>query len=332
MKQFMPRRWFKLPIDPGPPSSISPRISAPHIRRNRGGARQIRSKATLTGRCSDVLVERVKTDDPESPLNLLNDIYLRRKRSVIATLFEKRPNGQANIFGRAVLTENTPLLRTTTAVNAEQAAAVAPYLQSALVDQISSYVSLRIGGVTCEALLEVVEAPLQLIICGAGFDAVPVVKFAAELGWRVTVCDGRADLAKPQRFQDAQRVVALGSIGELESIQDDDRTACVIMTHSYEQDRSLLSYWLPRKLPYLGILGARSRAQDMLLETGIPFDASNVYAPAGLDIGSESPEEIALSIVAEIQACFRNRRGTPLRDRSGSIHVRESARDSVLAG
>ena len=97
------------------------------------------------------------------------------------------------------------------------------------------------------------------------------------------------------------------------------------MTHSYEQDQALLNYWLPRKLPYLGILGARSRTHDMLAAINAPFDANTVYAPAGLDLGSESPEEIALSIIAEIQACFKNRRGAPLRDRTGSIHNRLAA-------
>jgi xanthine/CO dehydrogenase XdhC/CoxF family maturation factor len=136
------------------------------------------------------------------------------------------------------------------------------------------------------------------------------------------VCDGRADLAKAERFPEADKVFALGSISDLNRNQHDDRSACVVMTHSYEQDHVLLSYWLPRGLRYLGILGARSRTREMLDQIEVPFDAGSVYAPAGLDIGSETPEEIALSIVAEIRACFANRAGGSLRDRSGSIHLR----------
>lgn len=266
----------------------------------------------------DVLVERISADDAHlpfaSPLDMIADIYARRVRSVIATVFEVGPDGRASIPQRLVLGDDGA---TRGNLSDEMKSLILPHMRAALDQRISSRIAL--GGY--EVALELVEAPLQLILCGAGFDAVPVVRFAAQLGWRVVVCDGRADFATPQRFPDADRVIALRSAADFAELPRDDRTACVIMTHSHDQDSALLRYWLPRRLLYLGILGARSRTRQMLDEIDFPFDTSNIYAPAGLDIGAETPEEIALSIVAEIRACFAGRAGGPLRDRGSSIHV-----------
>jgi xanthine dehydrogenase accessory factor len=267
----------------------------------------------------EVLVERISANDVYSSLTLLEDIYRRRVQCVIALVFEVEADGKVSICGRAVLAEDGTMRG---ALSCDARSLILPRMSVAMRDCVSSRMSLDIGGSPCEVMLEFVSPPPQLVVCGAGFDAVPLVRFAADLGWRVLVCDGRADLAKVERFPEADRVFALGSISDLNRIQDDDRTACVIMTHSYEQDHALLLYWLPRGLRYLGILGARSRTREMLDQIEVPFDAGSVYAPAGLDIGSETPEEIALSIVAEIRACFANRGGGSLRDRSGTIHLR----------
>jgi xanthine dehydrogenase accessory factor len=267
----------------------------------------------------DVLVERISAGDVYSPLALLETIYRRRVQGVIASVFEVEADGKVSIRGRVVLAEDGTIRGD---LSCDARSVVLPLMRVAMLDGVSSRMAIDIEESPCEVTLEFVQPPPQLVVCGAGFDAVPLVRFAADLGWRVLVCDGRADLAKPQRFPEANRVFALGLISDLKSIQDDGRTACVIMTHSYEQDHALLSYWLPRGLRYLGILGARSRTREMLDQMDVPFDAASVYAPAGLDIGSETPEEIALSIVAEIRACFANRGGGSLRDRSGSIHLR----------
>jgi xanthine dehydrogenase accessory factor len=267
----------------------------------------------------DVLVERISADDVHSPLALLEDIYCRRAQGVIASMFEVEADGKVSIRGRAVLAEDGTMCGD---LSFDARSFILPCMSVAMRDGVSSRMTLDIGGSPCEVVLEFVPPPLQLVVCGGGFDAVPLVRFAADLGWRVLVCDGRADLAKPDRFPEADRVFALGSISDLSRVPHDDCTACVIMTHSYEQDHALLSYWLPRGLRYLGVLGARSRTREMLDQMDVPFDAASVYAPAGLDIGSETPEEIALSIVAEIRACFANRGGGSLRDRSGTIHLR----------
>jgi xanthine dehydrogenase accessory factor len=97
------------------------------------------------------------------------------------------------------------------------------------------------------------------------------------------------------------------------------------MTHSFEQDRFFVESLLPLGLPYVGMLGSRDRSEEILCELGADIVANGIYAPAGLDTGGETPEEIAVSITAEIRACLSKRSGGFLRDRSAPIHATDGA-------
>src|ERR1039458_1157810 len=142
-----------------------------------------------------------------------------------------------------------------------------------------------------------------------GGDAKPVATMAALLGWRVTVADGRAQLARAERFPEAERVVAIQSAAELEIRADD---AVVLMTHSYEQDRALLTELLGASaVPgYIGLLGASHRSSLLVSEAAAKLGRSvaecceRVWAPVGLDIGGggDGAEAIALAVIAEVQA------------------------------
>jgi xanthine/CO dehydrogenase XdhC/CoxF family maturation factor len=107
-------------------------------------------------------------------------------------------------------------------------------------------------------------------------------------------------------------------------LKPDAYTAVLLMSHDYDKDLLALRHFLPLNPRYLGLLGPRKRMvklHDDLIAEGLNLEGfSNLYAPTGLDIGAESPEEIAASIVAEVIAVFRNRDGGRLRERSGSIH------------
>lgn len=151
---------------------------------------------------------------------------------------------------------------------------------------------------------EQLSAPQQLYVLGAGDDAKPLVTLAALLGWDVTVLDGRAYYTRPERFPTANRVSHLPS-PLLSEIRRD--SAVVLMTHSYEQDRELLSSILPRRPLYLGLLGARRRSALLISETSARLGCSiedcceQIFAPVGLDLGGDGPEEIALAVIAQIQ-------------------------------
>ncbi|HEY1808486.1 MAG TPA: XdhC family protein [Acidobacteriaceae bacterium] len=162
---------------------------------------------------------------------------------------------------------------------------------------------------TGEFFVEWVAAPPAVTVFGAGDDARPLVAFAEALGWHVTVADGRANLARAERFPGASRVRGLEEA--LDALTADD--AAVVMTHSYEQDRAILRGLLPRELQYLGVLGPRARterlANEVAGELGLDAEAclGRLRSPVGLDLGGHAPASIALSIAAELQAVFAGR-------------------------
>ena len=113
--------------------------------------------------------------------------------------------------------------------------------------------------------VERMVAPQRLFVLGAGDDAKPLVSMAALLGWSVTVMDGRAHLARPERFPEAERVRGRSS-GSADVLGIRPEDAVVLMTHSYEQDRELLAAVLPLRPRYLGLLGARHRSSLLVSE------------------------------------------------------------------
>jgi len=167
---------------------------------------------------------------------------------------------------------------------------------------------------------EPILPPLRLVVCGAGHDAIPLVRQAAELGWRVTVADVRRALLTQERFPEATEFVDADPDAAATVIGPDERTAVVLMSHSYLRDIAYLRSFLSAPLAYLGVMGPRGRTEQMLGEIGEPGAIDRLRAPAGLDIGAEGPEEVARAIVAEILAVTRGRGGGSLRDRRGPIH------------
>jgi xanthine dehydrogenase accessory factor len=164
--------------------------------------------------------------------------------------------------------------------------------------------------------------PPRLVVCSAGHDAIPLVRQAAELGWRVTVADVRRRLLTPERFPGAGEFLDVDPERAAEAVRPDARTAVVLMSHNYLRDLAYLRSFLEAGASpaYLGALGPRGRTEQMLAEIGRPEATERIHAPAGLDIGAEGPEEVARAIVAEILAVLRGRSGGPLRARSGPIH------------
>jgi xanthine/CO dehydrogenase XdhC/CoxF family maturation factor len=175
----------------------------------------------------------------------------------------------------------------------------------------------------CRVFFESLAPPPQMVVCGAGTDAQPVVAQAAALGWSVVVLDQRADFARAARFPEATRVIAAKDAAALDALRLDTRTAAIVMSHSFAQDTFFLELLLAQPLGYLGVLGSRRRTLDLLARLGRDAMPAELHAPAGLDIGAETPEQIALSILSEVQATFAKRPGGALRRRDGSIHGRE---------
>ncbi|MGK0364312.1 MAG: xanthine dehydrogenase accessory factor [Saprospiraceae bacterium] len=186
------------------------------------------------------------------------------------------------------------------------------------------YVFENKNGEQYEILVELIRPKIKLICIGDNYDVNAFIGIANELGWEIQVA------GKPRKFSKiihkyAQKTYSLEEAGNIEF---DEYTAVVMMSHDYNTDFNLLKKYLKKDIPYIGMLGPKKRflkMQDELNEAGETInlnDLPNLFAPVGIDIGAESPEEIALSVAGEIIAVFRERNGGFLRRREGSIHER----------
>ncbi len=163
------------------------------------------------------------------------------------------------------------------------------------------------GGV--RVFLDVLAEDAQLVVCGAGHIAVPLARFARAVGFTVTVIDDRPEFARPDRFPGCA-VIADPFVAALEKAPFGPTTYAVVITRGHEHDAECLEAVIPRETAYVGLIGSRRRVR-FVLETLERAGASRdrldrVFTPIGLPIGAESPDEIALSIVAEL-VCVRRK-------------------------
>ena len=193
-----------------------------------------------------------------------------------------------------------------------------------------------IAGKEVEVFIELIQPSISLIIFGGGFDARPVSELAKSQGWNVAVTDECVAHIAPVFFPTADQL----SLCSREFVDRDFEitpyTACVLMSHNYEYDRDVLKKLVNTSTPYIGILGPRKRFDKMIEEFAIQNiqleekDFHRIHSPFGLDIGAEAPDEIALSIISEIQSKFANRSGGFLKYNSGPIHQRDLNSDQVF--
>ncbi len=165
-------------------------------------------------------------------------------------------------------------------------------------------------------LLEELEPPPVMLVCGGGHIALPLAEIGRTLGFEVVVIDDRPSFANQARFPWAQRVVC-GAFGEvLTDLPIDERTYAVIVTRGHRQDMVCLRRLLGRGAGYLGMIGSRRRVAAVLKslrDEGIPAETlAGLHSPIGLDIGAETPAEIAVAILAEIVLARRGGSGRPL--------------------
>jgi xanthine/CO dehydrogenase XdhC/CoxF family maturation factor len=172
-------------------------------------------------------------------------------------------------------------------------------------------------------LLDYIPEPVLLVIAGAGNDAMPLAQIAHALGWRVSVIDGRSTHVTQQRFSwaDALYVVKAGETPP-------QATAYMLMSHNYSYDMAILRALGASECKYIGILGPKAKRERMLLELekensrAVASLRPNIFGPAGLDIGAETAEEIALSVVAEIKTVLSSANAGFLRDKMTAIHAK----------
>ncbi len=269
-----------------------------------------------------ILLEPLNFQDDHNPLEILRSFAQHPAPAVLATVFETDVTGLKAAVGQRLLLADTGVVRGTALL----AGPLAEAARATLAQGQSRVLELDTNAGPVRALLEVLTPPLRLVVYGAGNDAQPLVHLAASLGWHITVVDGRPNLATAARFPEAA-AVRIVPVRELETTVPDPLAYHVLLSHNYAYDLAALQTLLDSPAPYIGLLGPRLKAQRLLDELDVAPVAlveqlrERLHSPIGLDLGSETPEEIALCIVAEIQAQRSGRQGRPLKERAGTVHV-----------
>jgi xanthine/CO dehydrogenase XdhC/CoxF family maturation factor len=263
-----------------------------------------------------LLLERRRTANPF--LIELEQAFNQRLPLAIATILEG-PDLARRAFASAPSSIQGEL----------QELAIHAFRHCASIDRVIS-----VEGVELRAWANFRPARPGLCIFGAGDDAQPLLHLARELGWFVTIADGRSNLVTRERFPlaDALHLLALGDPTTVSPVFANLRPqdAAVIMTHSFQQDAYILSTLLTLDTPiaYIGVLGPQRRTRELLAESARllhPTSASaadtqidrwlaRLHAPMGLDLGAESPATIALSVISEIQKTLTESTALPLRE------------------
>ncbi|WP_409305599.1 XdhC family protein [Peribacillus sp. SCS-155] len=177
------------------------------------------------------------------------------------------------------------------------------------------------GNLNLSIFYEFTTPPPNLIIFGAGPDAIPLVRMAKTLNWPITVLDYRTALASKQNFPDADEIIVYPA-GNVPEITINQNSYVILMTHNFMQDQIILEYLLRTDPAYLGVLGPRKRTEELINSSDIDSDhpkLSTIHSPVGLDLGSKTPEEIALSILAEIMVTYRGGTGSRLSEVKGEL-------------
>jgi xanthine/CO dehydrogenase XdhC/CoxF family maturation factor len=171
-----------------------------------------------------------------------------------------------------------------------------------------------------QIFFEVLPPPPHLIVAGAGDDARPLVEFAAEAGFRVTLVDHRPALLVPEQYPWAARLVLARPQDQGIVLPPASRSLAVVKAHSLAIDREWARRLLAAGVPYVGMLGPRARTESVLREIGLPGD-ERVYGPVGLDLGADGPRQVAIAIVAELLAFIAGREPRHLAERKEAIHA-----------
>lgn len=166
--------------------------------------------------------------------------------------------------------------------------------------------------------MAVIYSPLKpvsrLLVLGAGIDAVPVVGIASELGWRVSVADHRPAYLDNKEFAGAESTVLVVPSELARDFKLENFDAVIVMSHHFRTDQVYLAQLAESAIPYIGVLGPPARKERLLEALGESGNrlAKHLKGPVGLDIGADSPESIALSLIAEIHAVLKGADGLAL--------------------
>jgi xanthine/CO dehydrogenase XdhC/CoxF family maturation factor len=266
-----------------------------------------------------ILFEPIDDTKGYHPVRLLRELIGKRRDTVLVTLFSL--DWSVEQPGTALFCADGLVH---TGLSRDWREAVMTDVKEALRDRMSGFKEYMHSNHLFNGFIEFIPPPPAVVIAGAGNDVLPLADITVMLGWHTTVVDGRPHYATARRFGKVDRVLVARPEKVLDQLTTDAQTIFLLMTHNYNYDLALLKDLVTRSFQYIGVLGPRKKLDRMLTELqegGLILNEeqlASIHSPVGLDIGAETAEEIAVSIV------LSGRSGGPLKEKRDSIHSRQT--------
>jgi xanthine dehydrogenase accessory factor len=272
----------------------------------------------------EILIEPIDAAQPPLSLALLQAASEQKEICAIATVFRSEGVNSEALGTKLFFPSSCRL--TTSLAKVELTELLSQDITQALQNGRSTIKHYGYSETTADVFIEIIHPPVPLLVFGATPDVRPLVRLASEVGWNVTVIDHRSAFAVKKDFPDADTVLLLSPENYASHLQITPGTCAVIMIHQFAAEANALRFLLSSNVRYAGLLGPKTKC-DLLLQhlaaEGFSPDEeqrTKLYNPVGLDFGAETAEEIAVSIVAEINAVINKRDGGFLKNRQGPIH------------
>lgn len=273
-----------------------------------------------------VLIEPLQGERGTAIIELLQKATASRQYASLVTFFSMSDKKAPQYGSCYLLTEKNETIGSLSVLSKD---VIEEEARQVIAQRKSSFKKYEIGQQEIIVFTELIQPPVSLVVVGAGNDVIPVVKMAEMLGWQSTVLDGRPMYASRERFPMPSCQVFHSKADQiLERVQIDARTVFVLMSHNYNYDLAVLKVLLNHPTTYIGVLGPHKKMKmmmDELTENGIELTDNQkeaIHGPVGLHIGAETAEEIAVSIIAEIQAKLTSTDTRPLKEKQDAIHRR----------
>lgn len=272
-----------------------------------------------------ILFEPIREDENINAIYLLAQLVSKRQNAALVTMFSL---GHKEQFGTCLLYREDEM---ETSLPEEIKEKIVDEAKQTLQNRSSSIKIFEQEQQQVNAFIEFIPPPVALVIAGAGNDVQPLVEITSLLGWHTTIVDGRPTHATVQRFPKAGSVLIAKPDAVIQQLEIDLQTVFLLMTHNYNYDLAILKELLTKDVSYIGILGPKKKMDrmfDELATEGIIVSEQQrfiIHSPVGLDIGAETSEEIAISIIAEIKAVLAKRNGGFLKETVVAIHSRPNA-------
>ncbi|NKB38328.1 MAG: NTP transferase domain-containing protein [Gammaproteobacteria bacterium] len=265
-----------------------------------------------------ILLQLFSTGDPQNPLTLIENALTEKQNCVLFTICESEEKGLPNESNFLLQFRDDEVVSAPTNWPSEYLQLVKRTWQSGK----SLFSETGSSEHSASVFSSQITPPFHLLIIGAGPDAAPIVKIAKLLGWEISIVDYREAFLNQAEFSEVDNLILSTPEQLVESLNLQRIDAIVLMTHKIEYDERYLRSLTETTASYIGLLGPIARRERLLDQLGDDrkLIQERIFGPVGLDLGGELPEEIALSLIAEIQSVLHKRDGASLNSKSQPLH------------